>query len=66
MGSQVNNMYVYVNKIGDKVVIVILGDDINEVLNVLIDCLVEQQCVCDVNLQVVINKVIKVDGYFFQ
>ncbi|HDL7059152.1 TPA: DcrB family lipoprotein [Yersinia enterocolitica] len=66
MGSQANNMHVYANKTGDKAVIVILGDDTNEALNVLTDRLAEQQRARDANLQVVTNKAIKVDGHPFQ
>ncbi|MFV8757097.1 DcrB family lipoprotein, partial [Yersinia enterocolitica] len=66
MGNQANNMHVYANKTGDKAVIVILGDDTNEALNVLTDRLAEQQRARDANLQVVTNKAIKVDGHPFQ
>lgn len=59
-------MHVYANKTGDKAVIVILGDDTNEALNVLTDRLTEQQRARDANLQVVTNKAIKVDGHPFQ
>ena len=66
IGSQANNMHVYANKTGDKAVIVILGDDTNEALNVLTDRLAEQQRARDANLQVVTNKAIKIDGHPFQ
>lgn len=66
MGNQANNMHVYANKTGDKAVIVILGDNTNESLNVLSDRLAEQQRARDANLQVVTNKEIKVDGQPFQ
>ncbi|CNI92276.1 MULTISPECIES: DcrB family lipoprotein [Yersinia] len=66
MGNQANNMHVYANKTGDKAVIVILGDNTNESLNVLTDRLAEQQRARDANLQVVTNKEIKVDGQPFQ
>ncbi|CNH97896.1 dcrb protein [Yersinia thracica] len=66
MGSQTNNMHVYANKTGDKAVIVILGDNTNEALDVLTERLAEQQRARDANLQVVTNKAIKVDGHPFQ
>ncbi|QHB30939.1 DUF1795 domain-containing protein [Yersinia canariae] len=66
MGNQANNMHVYANKTGDKAVIVILGDNTNEALDVLTERLAEQQRARDANLQVVTNKAIKVDGHPFQ
>ncbi|CNC96820.1 dcrb protein [Yersinia frederiksenii] len=66
MGSQANNMHVYANKTGDKAVIVILGDNTDEGLDVLTERLAAQQRARDANLQVVTNKAIKVDGQPFQ
>lgn len=66
MGNQANNMHIYANKTGDKAVIVILGDNTNEALDVLTDRLTEQQRDRDANLQVVTNKAIKIDGHPFQ
>ncbi|CFQ66230.1 dcrb protein [Yersinia frederiksenii] len=66
MGNQANNMHVYANKTGDKAVIVILGDNTDEGLDVLTERLAEQQRARDANLQVVTNKAIKVDGQPFQ
>lgn len=66
MGNQANNMHIYANKTGDKAVIVILGDNTNEALDVLTTRLADQQRARDANLQVVTNKAIKVDGQPFQ
>lgn len=66
LGIQVNNMYVYFDVIGQKVVIVIVGDSINEDLVVLVKCLEDQQCSCDLQLQVVSNKLLEIKGYILQ
>jgi hypothetical protein len=66
MGNQANNMHVYANKTGDKAVIVILGDETHEGLDVLTGRLAEQQRARDANLQVVTNKAINVGGQPFQ
>lgn len=42
LGMQVNNMYVWFDVIGQKVVIVIMGDDLKEDLVVLVKCLEDQ------------------------
>lgn len=66
LGNQTNNMHVYANKTGDKAVIVIIGDNTEEGLDVLADRLEEQQRERDPDLQVVTNKTITVDGQPFQ
>ncbi|MDN5680357.1 MAG: DcrB family lipoprotein [Ewingella sp.] len=66
LGSQANNMHVYADKTGQKAVIVILGDNTTESLEVLATRLQDQQRARDTNLQVVTNKSIQVNGQTLQ
>jgi hypothetical protein len=66
LGSQANNMHVYADSTGQKAVIVILGDNTNESLNVLTARLQDQQKARDTNLQVVTDKSIQVNGQTLQ
>lgn len=66
LGSQANNMHVYADSSGQKAVIVILGDNTNESLDVLSTRLQDQQRTRDTNLQVVTNKSIQVNGQTLQ
>lgn len=66
LGSQANNMHVYADSTGQKAVIVILGDNTTESLEVLSTRLQDQQRARDTNLQVVTNKSIQVNGQTLQ
>lgn len=66
LGSQANNMHVYADSTGQKAVIVILGDNTTESLDVLTARLQDQQKARDTNLQVVTNKSIQVNGQTLQ
>ncbi|WP_459177246.1 DcrB family lipoprotein [Ewingella americana] len=66
LGSQANNMHVYADSTGQKAVIVILGDNTAESLDVLTARLQDQQKTRDTNLQVVTNKSIQVNGQTLQ
>ncbi|WP_312951585.1 DcrB family lipoprotein [Superficieibacter sp.] len=63
LGTQANNMHVYSDATGQKAVIVILGDDTTESLDVLANRLQEQQRNRDPQLQVVSNKSLTVKGH---
>lgn len=62
LGTQANNMHIYSDATGQKAVIVILGDNTTEPLDVLSKRLEEQQRSRDSQLQVVTNKSIEVKG----
>ena len=62
MGTQANNMHVYADETGHKAVIVIIGDNTNESLDVLTQRMEEQQRSRDPDLQVITNKAITVNG----
>ncbi len=66
LGTQANNMHVYADSTGQKAVIVILGDNTTETLDVLAGRLQDQQKARDTNLQVVTNKAIQVNGQTLQ
>lgn len=66
LGTQANNMHVYADSTGQKAVIVILGDNTTESLEVLTARLQDQQKARDTNLQVVTNKSIQVNGQTMQ
>jgi len=66
VGTQANNMHVYADESGHKAVIVILGDDTPEGLDVLAQRMEEQQRARDPDLQVVTNKAITVNGATLQ
>ncbi|HEY0209534.1 DcrB family lipoprotein [Acerihabitans sp.] len=66
VGTQANNMHVYADSTGHKAVIVILGDNTTEGLDVLAQRLEDQQRSRDPDLQVVTNKAITVNGQTFQ
>ncbi|NDL64568.1 DcrB family lipoprotein [Acerihabitans arboris] len=66
VGTQANNMHVYADESGHKAVIVILGDNTTEGLDVLAQRLEEQQRSRDPDLQVVTNKAITVNGQTLQ
>jgi len=66
LGTQANNMHVYADSTGQKAVIVILGDNTTESLEVLAGRLQDQQKARDTNLQVVTNKSIQVNGQDLQ
>ncbi|MBU9854787.1 DcrB family lipoprotein [Rahnella bonaserana] len=66
LGTQANNMHVYADSTGQKAVIVILGDNTTESLDVLAGRLQDQQKARDTNLQVVTNKSIQVNGQTLQ
>jgi len=66
VGTQANNMHVYADKTGHKAVIVILGDNTTEGLDVMAQRLEEQQRARDPDLQVVTNKAITVNGQTLQ
>lgn len=66
VGTQSNNMHVYANDNGQRAVIVILGDDSNETLQVLSQRLEDKQRERDANLQVVVNKSIEINGKTLQ
>ncbi|WP_313667051.1 DcrB family lipoprotein [Atlantibacter sp.] len=66
LGTQANNMHVYSDATGQKAVIVIVGDDTTEGLDVLAKRLEEQQRSRDPQLQVVTNKSIEVKGHTLQ
>jgi len=66
LGTQANNMHVYADSTGQKAVIVILGDNTTESLDVLTARLQDQQKARDTNLQVVTNKSIQVNGQTLQ
>jgi len=66
LGNQANNMHVYADSTGQKAVIVILGDNTTESLEVLATRLQDQQRARDTNLQVVTNKSIDVNGQTLQ
>lgn len=66
LGTQANNMHVYADSTGQKAVIVILGDNTTESLDVLAGRLQDQQKARDTNLQVVTNKAIQVNGQTLQ
>ena len=66
LGTQANNMHVYSDPTGQKAVIVIVGDDTNEGLDVLAKRLEEQQRNRDPQLQVVSNKPLTVKGHEMQ
>ncbi|POP45184.1 hypothetical protein CHU32_12240 [Superficieibacter electus] len=66
LGTQANNMHVYSDPTGQKAVIVIVGDDTNEALDVLAKRLEDQQRNRDPQLQVVSNKALTVKGHDMQ
>lgn len=66
VGTQSNNMHVYANDNGQRAVIVILGDDSSDTLQVLTQRLEDKQRARDANLQVVVNKSIEVNGQTLQ
>ena len=66
LGTQANNMHVYADSTGQKAVIVILGDNTTESLDVLAGRLQDQQKARDTNLQIVTNKSIQVNGQTLQ
>jgi hypothetical protein len=66
LGTQANNMHVYSDPTGQKAVIVIVGDDTNESLDVLAKRLEDQQRNRDPQLQVVSNKPLTVKGHEMQ
>ncbi|WP_413736218.1 DcrB family lipoprotein [Sodalis sp. RH21] len=66
VGTQANNMHVYADESGHKAVIVILGDNTTEGLDVLAQRLEDQQRARDPDLQVVTNKTINVNGQTLQ
>ncbi|MDA3134533.1 DcrB family lipoprotein [Atlantibacter hermannii] len=66
LGTQANNMHVYSDATGQKAVIVIVGDDTTEGLDVLAKRLEDQQRSRDPQLQVVTNKSIEVKGHTLQ
>ncbi|MDR3433417.1 MAG: DcrB family lipoprotein [Rouxiella aceris] len=66
LGTQANNMHVYADKSGQKAVIVILGDNTPDALDVLANRLEQQQRARDTNLQVVSNKAIQINGQTLQ
>jgi hypothetical protein len=59
-------MHVYADSTGQKAVIVILGDNTTESLDVLAGRLQDQQKARDTNLQIVTNKSIQVNGQTLQ
>lgn len=66
LGTQANNMHVYSDTTGEKAVIVILGDNTQEPLDVLAKRLEDQQRSRDPNLQVVTNKTVEIKGQKLQ
>lgn len=66
VGTQANNMHVYADESGHKAVIVILGDNTAEGLDVLAQRLEDQQRSRDPDLQVITNKTITVNGQTLQ
>ncbi|TCV95620.1 DcrB family lipoprotein [Biostraticola tofi] len=62
VGTQANNMHVYADESGRKAVIVILGDNTTEGLDVLAQRLEDQQRARDPDLQVITNKAITANG----
>lgn len=66
LGTQAKNMHVYSDATGQKAVIVIVGDDTTEGLDVLAKRLEDQQRSRDPQLQVVTNKSIEVKGHALQ
>ncbi|WP_312558822.1 DcrB family lipoprotein [Atlantibacter hermannii] len=66
LGTQANNMHVYSDATGQKAVIVIVGNDTTEGLDVLAKRLEDQQRSRDPQLQVVTNKSIEVKGHTLQ
>jgi len=66
LGTQANNMHVYSDATGQKAVIVIVGDDATEGMDVLAKRLEDQQRSRDPQLQVVTNKSIEVKGHTLQ
>ncbi|WNN48742.1 DcrB family lipoprotein [Siccibacter colletis] len=66
LGTQANNMHIYSDATGQKAVIVILGDNTTEGLDVLAKRLEEQQRTRDPQLQVVTNKSIELKGQTLQ
>jgi len=66
LGTQANNMHIYSDATGQKAVIVILGDNTSEGLDVLAKRLEEQQRTRDPQLQVVTNKSVELKGQTLQ
>ena len=66
LGTQANNMHVYSDATGQKAVIVIIGQQSQESLEVLAKRLEDQQRARDPQLQVVTNKAIEVKGQKMQ
>ncbi|ELY2906323.1 DcrB family lipoprotein [Cronobacter dublinensis] len=66
LGTQANNMHVYSDATGQKAVIVIVGQQSQESLEVLAKRLEDQQRTRDPQLQVVTNKAIEVKGQKMQ
>ncbi|EOL8959515.1 DcrB family lipoprotein [Cronobacter dublinensis] len=66
LGTQTNNMHVYSDATGQKAVIVIVGQQSQESLEVLAKRLEDQQRARDPQLQVVTNKAIEVKGQKMQ
>ncbi|EOL9020595.1 DcrB family lipoprotein [Cronobacter dublinensis] len=66
LGTQANNMHVYSDATGQKAVIVIVGQQSQESLEVLAKRLEDQQRARDPQLQVVTNKAIEVKGQKMQ
>ena len=62
LGTTTNNMHVYANNNGQQAVIVIIGSETNEGLDVLTQRLEEQQRNRDPQLQVVSDKAITLSG----
>ena len=66
LGTQAHNMHIYSDATGQKAVIVILGDNTSEGLDVLAKRLEEQQRTRDPQLQVVTNKSVELKGQTLQ
>ncbi|MDT3668333.1 DcrB family lipoprotein [Cronobacter dublinensis] len=66
LGTQANNMHVYSDATGQKAVIVIIGQQSQESLEVLAKRLEDQQRARDPQLQVVTNKAIEVKSQKMQ
>ncbi|WP_029685335.1 DcrB family lipoprotein [Tatumella saanichensis] len=62
LGTDTHNMHVYANNNGQQAVIVIIGDNTNEGLDVLTQRLEQQQRSRDPQLQVVSDKAITLSG----
>lgn len=66
LGGQSNNMHVYADDSGQKAVIVLVSDNTPESLEVLAGRLEEQQRSRDPELQVIVNKAVKVSDQTMQ